>query len=374
MSLTIKRTGASDYGRFIKALIFGEPGSGKTLISSTFPNPLYASAEGGLMSIADRDIPYVEIHSMEDMLGIKNTVSQEPKVREEILGFPVDTIVIDTLDEVQQIMMADRLRSQRSKSFEQKDWGWLLDQMRAMVRGFRNLPIHVVFTCHLKEVSDDTQRVWNKPALQGSIADGIAGYVDLSLLLQSNLVNETVNGKLQRVEKRTLLTAPSPKFPFLKDRSGKLPTEMDVNFSDDFDRIYDLIFAHVDLKEGAEYEVSTPGEKPEEVVEEAPEDKPVVVDGVEKVADTKPVAVKPAESPVKEAPKLEEPTAKQPNKLPDGVEPVNRGFGIDVYCVVCGNELESQKRVQLSKARLRKMCCDECYKSEIDKKNNKESK
>lgn len=43
--MKIRRTGADDYGKYVKALICGEPGSGKTLISSTFPNPLYASAE-----------------------------------------------------------------------------------------------------------------------------------------------------------------------------------------------------------------------------------------------------------------------------------------------------------------------------------------
>lgn len=373
MALKIRRTGASDYGKFIKALVFGQPGAGKTLISSTFPNPLYASAEGGLMSIADRDIPYVDIRSSEDLLAIKNSVDQEPDVRAEILGFPVDTIVIDTIDEIQKILIAERLKATRNSAMQLQDWGWLSEQMRAMVRGFRNIPIHVVFTCHLKEVTDgETGRVSYKPGLQGGISDDIAGYVDLSLLIDTALVNETVKGKLVKVEKRTLLTTQTVKYPFLKDRSGKLPAEMEVNFTDDFERINQTIFGNVNLAEGVTYDVETP----QPVLTDEPAPEPEVVAEKPKpavpVTEITPEPVKLAEAPVAEpAPEEDTPSeggVKVRNKLPAGVVPQPKGHGTDIYCTMCGGEVETEKRAEFSRIRHRKILDDACYESETNKK------
>lgn len=370
MALKIRRTGASDYGKYIKALIFGDPGAGKTLISSTFPNPLYASAEGGLMSIADRNIPYVDIRSTDDLLAIKNSVDQDPEMREEILGFPVDTIVVDTIDEIQKIMIAERLKATRHSAMELQDWGWLSEQMRAMIRGFRNIPIHVVFTCHLKEVNDgETGRVSYKPELQGSISDGIAGYVDLSLLIQSSLENELVDGKLRKVEKRVLVTAPNLKYPFLKDRSGKLDMEIPVTFTDDFDRINEAIFGNVNIAEGESYEVETP--QPTLVEEPAPEPTPEPEKPKPSATQAQPVKEVPAEEPAKEEEPPVEGDVKVRNKLPAGVVPEPKGYGTDIYCTMCGGEVQTEKRAELSRIRHRRILDDECYESETNNKKDK---
>jgi len=376
MALKIRRTGAADYGKHVKALITGYPGSGKTLISSTFPNPLFASAEGGLMSIADRNIPYVDIRSTDELLAIKNSIDQDPETRAEILGFRVDTIVIDTIDEIQKIMIAERLKATRNSAMQLADWGWLGEQMRAMIRGFRNIPIHVVFTCHLDDATDqETGRVYYKPKLQGAIAGDIAGYVDLSLLLQESYVNETVNGKLTAVKKRVLITDSDPKHEFLKDRSGKLPREFPVNFEDDFSRINELIFAGVTLPEGDSYEVETPNptltdEPPvaeEPTVVEVPVEKPKAAP---KPQETKPEPVKVKDEPADTTPPAEAPVAGQVpvlNKLPEGVVPKPHGHGTDIYCTLCGNEVETKKRAELSRIRHRKILCDSCYDTQTTK-------
>lgn len=371
MTLKIRRTGAEDYGKFIKALVLGDPGSGKTLISSTFPNPLYASAEGGLMSIADRDIPYVEIRSSDHLMQIKNSLDQDPETRAEILGFPVDTVVIDTIDEVQKILVAERLKATKNSAMQLQDWGWLSEQMRAIIRGFRNMPINVVFTCHLKEVTDgDTGRVSYAPGLQGSIANDIAGYVDLSLLLRTTSVNEMVDGKLVPVQKRQLITVPSLQYQFLKDRSGKLPREMDVNFEDDYDRINEAIFGDVKIKKGVEYEVETPQPvlttEPEPLpVEEAPK---VAPPAAKAQPEVKPEA-KDADNAV-EAPKepSQEGGVTVRNKLPAGVVPQPKGHGTDIYCTMCGGEVETEKRAEMSRIRHRRILDDACYEAELSKK------
>lgn len=149
--IQVKRTGMREYGMYMKALIVGPPGSGKTLTSSTWKNPIIASAEGGLMSIADRSTPYVEITSGEDLFQLKMLLENDPEIREEHLGFPVDTVIIDTIDEIQKILIRERLESTHNESMQLQDWGWLGEQMRAIIRGYRNLDLNVVMTCFAGE-------------------------------------------------------------------------------------------------------------------------------------------------------------------------------------------------------------------------------
>lgn len=260
--MELRRTGNAEYGRYMKVLFCGDPGSGKTLISSTFPKPLYASAEGGLMSIASRNIPYVEIKSSEDLLELKVTLESNKQQLESALGTQVETVVIDTVDEIARILMRERVETQKHETMQIADWGWLGDQMRAIIRSFRGLDLHVVFTCHLKSTEDsETGRVYMKPSIQGAVGDEIAGYVDLALLLEARTVAKLVDGESKRTMVRRLITVPDPVHPWIKDRSGKLPAELDVNFSDDFKRMNKLIFPSKNsVTETSQPEVETPVE------------------------------------------------------------------------------------------------------------------
>lgn len=355
MQLKVRTTGSEDYGRYVKALICGEPGAGKTLISSTFPDPFYASAEGGLMSIADRNIPYVDVKSSDDLKSVMNVLLQEPAVREKMIGRPIQTIVVDTIDEVQKIFALERQKAQKKSKMDWEDWAWLKDQMEGLVRGLRNLPLHVVFTCHLKESSDnESGRVWYVPALQGALQKSIPGYVDLSFHLKTTLDNEVVDGKLQQVQHRYLVSTPSSRYDFLKDRSGKLPGELPVNFVDDFERINQLIFGNINIPEGKFMNVDVSEPAVEEQVEKLSETKPSPVRGVSK--DAKPsIVVKPL--------------ASNKDKLPEGITPIDKGYGIDVYCVECGSEVESKKRIDLSRARFQGRIYDNaCYKQKLEEK------
>lgn len=360
MAIEIRHTGASDYGQYTKALICGDPGSGKTLISSTWPNPFFASAEGGLMSIADRNVPYAEVRALDDLVRIKNSLDQDADVREQVFGFKIDTVVIDTIDEVQQIMIRERLKNERIESMRLADWNWLNEQMTALIRGFRNLDMHVVFTCHLKEASDsETGKTWIKPGLQGGAADKIAAYVDLALVLKTALRTEMVEEEAQRVMKRSLQTFPDPMHPWIKDRSGKLPQEFEVNFEDDFERLRSLIFGNVSIPEGAVSELSEPAAVVEEVAPAEPEPQPKPAPVTEAVSELPKEEAVAAPEPA--VPEGEGGSSQIRNRLPDGVEPVDLGHGVHIFCTECGNELENENQADLSRIRHRQILCKPCF-------------
>lgn len=259
MALTVKRAGADEYGLFIKALVLGPPGAGKTRTASTWPNVLYANCEGGLMSVADRAPAAIDITASGQMKELIDILGQKPNIREKMLGVPAETVVIDTLDEYAKILMSERLRDERKDAFSQPDWGWFGDQLRNTVRALRNLDINVIFNVHIKESSDsETGRTFFKPAIQGSMADELAAYVDLALLLVARPTVRVVNNENVRQVARYFQTYQDAQHTWVKDRSGKLPMEFTVNFDDDFDRLHKLIYGSLPSASTTVGEVATP--------------------------------------------------------------------------------------------------------------------
>ncbi len=249
MALNVRTTGSQDYQKYIKMLVCGGAGLGKTLMSSTAPNVLYASAEGGMMSVAEKNLPVMDITKTSQIQELIVALDQVPKVRAKIIGHPIDTVVIDTIDEVARIFVAERIESEKKESMAIQDWGWLGDQLRGMIRSLRNLEMNVIFTSHLKSTEDaETSRMFFKPAIQGAMGDEIAAYVDLAVLLTARPVMRVVNGENVRTVVRTMQTYPDVHHPWIKDRSGKLPMEFPINFKDDFARLQGYIYGDAPVK------------------------------------------------------------------------------------------------------------------------------
>ena len=66
MAINVKTTGSLS-ANGVKVLVYGQAGAGKTSLIKTLPSPIVLSAEGGLLSIQDADLPFIEIASMTDL-------------------------------------------------------------------------------------------------------------------------------------------------------------------------------------------------------------------------------------------------------------------------------------------------------------------
>ena len=66
MAINLKSTGGLT-ANGVKLLVYGQAGAGKTSLIKSLPNPIVLSAEGGLLSIQDADLPYIEVASMDDL-------------------------------------------------------------------------------------------------------------------------------------------------------------------------------------------------------------------------------------------------------------------------------------------------------------------
>lgn len=228
---------------WLNVLIYGEPGAGKTVLSgsaSAVPEMspvLLIDVEGGSLSLSER-YPNVDLMRVATYEEVRKAGAQLKK--EDCGGYR--TIIIDSLSEIaklsmvmimKQVIADDPGRDPDVPSV--REWGKNLEQMRRIVRFFRDLDCHVIFTCHETDKKDErTGGFKTGPALSGKLAHEIAGFVDEVFYLYTKA--RTIDGK--PVVKRFLLTSGEGS-KIAKDRSDKLPLVID---SPTMETVYNTIF------------------------------------------------------------------------------------------------------------------------------------
>ncbi len=266
MPFSIEMTGAQDYQRQMKLAVCGFPGTGKTLFSSTAPTAFFVffREQPRIMSIADRYMPHAKVTNKVDDDGrlvtpVWDTFHEVIDYLDSERGEAYGSVIIDTGDELFQALKEGRKLANRGK-WGIQDWGWLGDMYREIINRVIDLPKHVIVTYHLKSSQEgDDGEILREIALQGQAKDEVAGWFDIVGVLDS-WEEEGEDGKILH---RGMLTHTTPKYPFVKDHSGKLPKVFDLsdNFVGDFQRMYDLIYTDVPASDHETIEIVTPEPK-----------------------------------------------------------------------------------------------------------------
>lgn len=204
----------------LKILVYGHSGVGKTTLASTInESVLIVSAESGLLSIADHDIPVVDITCAPTALERYQKLIEVyqylklPETQEKY-----DWIFIDSLTEIAQTLV----QSLKQKYTDRKDglvlWGEYNEKIRSLIKAFRDLKgYHVVFTALQAANKDEIGKRFNGIDMPGSISSSVEAFFDevFNLQIHETEIDEEV------VEKRVLLTSRTDR-TVGKDRSGKL--------------------------------------------------------------------------------------------------------------------------------------------------------
>lgn len=225
--------------KYLKIGIIGDPGVGKTFLAGTIEDAvqvkraLMIDVEGGSMTIAGRDIDVIRVTSWSDLQSIYKEL-YAMCFSDSWDGPMYDAVIIDTLTELQKMSMMQIMaevvadKSDRDPYVPaQREWGKSQEQIRRLVRAFRDLPLHVIFTFHGKDDQDPTTgEVKVRPSLPGKLAAEVAGFLDvLGYLAVRSLPKAGDNPNKEMVDTRVILFQPTGKYT-AKDRSGKLGNVM----------------------------------------------------------------------------------------------------------------------------------------------------
>lgn len=174
-------------------LIYGEAGAGKTHLAGTAQDvPEMADVhvfniDGGIMTLASRgDIHATDIHSVDDLeQELYKLVNHDPKYTN------TKTVVIDNITELQTLALeslttreyANRLKKNKNYTIDEvylEDYGVAGKKLARILRGFRDLPLHVIYIAHRKDkMRQGTNTLEeSKPNLTDKLSTAVMGYMD----------------------------------------------------------------------------------------------------------------------------------------------------------------------------------------------------
>jgi phage nucleotide-binding protein len=206
MAINVKTTG-SLAANGVKVLVYGQAGAGKTSLVKTLPKPIVLSAEGGLLSIQDADLPFIEISDMETLREAYTWLTQS----EEAKGF--ESVALDSISEIAEVVLNAEKKATKDP---RQAYGAMQEQMADIIRAFRDLPgRHVYMSAKLEKTQDEMGRVLYAPSMPGNkTGQALPYFFDEVLALR---VEKDGEGVTQRA-----LMCDSDGLWLAKDRSGKL--------------------------------------------------------------------------------------------------------------------------------------------------------
>lgn len=205
MAIQLKSTRGL-HAQGVKLLVYGQAGAGKTSLIKTLPNPVVLSAEGGLLSIADADIPFIEINSMQSLEEALAWCTSEEAGQ-------FKSIALDSISEIAEVCLSHEKRIAKDP---RQAYGAMQDAMAYIIRAFRDLPgKHVYFSAKLEKTQDEMGRILYAPSMPGNkTGQALPYYFDEVLALR---IEKDADGQTQRA-----LMCDSDGLWTAKDRSGKL--------------------------------------------------------------------------------------------------------------------------------------------------------
>ena len=191
----------------VKILCYGAAGSGKTTLIATLPSPIVLSAEGGLLSIQDSDLPYIEITDMATLQEAYKWLTESADAK----GF--QSVALDSISEIAEVVLNAEKKATKDP---RQAYGAMQEQMADIIRAFRDIGgKNVYMSAKLEKTKDEQGRILYGPSMPGNkTGQALPYFYDEVLALR---VEKDAEGNTHRA-----LMCDSDGLWLAKDRSGKL--------------------------------------------------------------------------------------------------------------------------------------------------------
>lgn len=232
--------------RYLKLLIYGDYGVGKTFLAGSacdvpqMDDVLMISAEAGDLTLAQHDnLDVISCRTYKQVARIQEYLKQHCAAREEgdidklrtleaivrhcdedKIGEPKQyrTVLMDSLTEVEEYCMyqllgiSDTTRlDEETASPEWAEYKRNHNMIKRLIRSYRDLPMHVIFTCAVSWTQDETKKYRYSPQMTGKLSSQIQGFMDMVgyLVIGNPVEEETKEGVISIIPRR-LFVQPGP--------------------------------------------------------------------------------------------------------------------------------------------------------------------
>ena len=191
----------------VKILVHGQSGVGKTTLIGTLPNPVVISAEGGLLALADLEIPYLNVTNMTELNEAYEWLLNSKEADQ------FQSVAIDSISEIAEVVLNTEKKLTKDP---RQAYGALQEQMTDLIRAFRDLPKkHVYMSAKTEKATDENGRILYSPSMPGNkLGQMLPYFFDEVLALRVERDADGVTHRGLMCDSDGLWTA--------KDRSGKL--------------------------------------------------------------------------------------------------------------------------------------------------------
>lgn len=200
--------------RFMKMLIYGRHGIGKTTLAAsateveTMKDILIIDAEAGDLSLLGFEgIDTITVSTFEQVskilhflkvhhdFWVKGDLEKLCRLQEQVTGQEEGTvtepkkyltIIIDSLTEVEALVMNQLLgigaNVQLHDDVGSAEWSEYKknkNMIERMVREFKNLPMHIIMICSESYSQDETKKMLFQPSMTGKLSRSIQGFFDI---------------------------------------------------------------------------------------------------------------------------------------------------------------------------------------------------
>ena len=209
MTIKLQSTSAMSMAHGVKCLVYGPAGVGKTRLCASAPNPVIISAESGLLSLRQFNLPAINIDSYADLTEAYKWATGSKEAAQ------FQTICLDSISEIAEVVLAEEKK--RTKD-PRKAYGEAQEQLVAMFRNFRDIAgKHVYFSAKQEFTTDgQTGAKYFAPMFPGNKLAQAAPYF-FDEVFQLGVFKDPQSG----ADLRYLRTRPDNQNT-AKDRSGTL--------------------------------------------------------------------------------------------------------------------------------------------------------
>ena len=204
---------------YIRLLLLGDPGVGKTALAATAENALLIVTEGSvslgtlgyMQEQLGRPIEYALVSSASEVDGL--LLYLENQARQG--AFPYDTVVIDSLSRYCELAGNDLAGGETILSLSDLDedrnfrfWQALLEHMRQFLNRLQQLPAHVICTSHVREDRKTLYPAVYPKQLRTRIAGdfNLVGYMDRASGLLDDVVDDRVPERVLYFDRAGVVT------------------------------------------------------------------------------------------------------------------------------------------------------------------------